>query len=85
MQAGYIGVYGAKYIDIFMKQGDVYDPMRDAFPFSITFTRTTHKGIFENTIPSPYWFHVLLWSILGTCIFFLLWYFKILYGNYKRR
>lgn len=85
MAGGYIGLFAANHIDIFMKQGDVYNPMRDALPFHISFRRTTYKGILDNTIPSKKYLYMLLSAAAAVFLFFLFWYFKIIYGNYKRR
>lgn len=85
MAGGYIGLYAANYIDIFMKQGDVYNPMRDALPFEVSFRRTTYKGILDNTIASEKYLIMFLSAAFAVFLFFLFWYFKILYGNYKRR
>jgi hypothetical protein len=42
MYGGKIGLYSADYIDVYIKQGTVYNPMKDALPFRLTFERTTY-------------------------------------------
>jgi hypothetical protein len=85
MRKGAIGFYTVRYVDVFIKQGDVYNPMTDAFPFTLSFSRTTYKGVWNNTIPTTKYMVLFLKIAGGIFGLLVFWYFKTVLTNKYRR
>jgi len=81
MRKGAIGFYAVRYIDVFIKQGDVYNPMTDAMPFTLSFSRTTYKGVWNNTIPTTKYMKEFLKIAGGLFGLLVLCYFKVVLNN----